>query len=220
MSATKETNHDIDATVEDTFYDNRRSTSASATDEELGAAATRGSSSQYPSSNNKIGWFIAATVSFLLIIGLSVGMSTRSNGNGSSEVLDATVAEASVADDAPSVPDIVSEAAAADSGNNNGMPDLFDPEPEVDVGDSALLAWPAEETGSPSTLSPITAAPSKSPVTAAPSASPTTSSPTVSPSKSPSDKPTLAPSTSPTDKVSFLLQFILIHCMIDGACRM
>mmetsp|Transcript_29848 Transcript_29848/g.48979 ORF Transcript_29848/g.48979 Transcript_29848/m.48979 type:complete len:280 (-) Transcript_29848:1130-1969(-) len=193
----------------DTFRENL------AIDEETGAAAnhTSASNNTNPSSNppqvkSRIGWIVAGTAIFVLIIGLGVGLS---NDYGSDEAIVAAAASdnTAISNNGPAKETVLFT--SDDTASDNGAMDTHLFALEESVGDSALLNWPEVITASSPTLPPIpvpSTSPTISPTNApsnsfeptnSPSASPSMI-PSSSPSASPSNQPTLEPSNSPTNE--------------------
>jgi len=235
-------------TVVDTFGE-----SFSRDDEESGltpniANASTASLANAPKGKSRTGWIIAGAI-IVFILGLSIGLATRNNGEESTAATAAAVPE-------PSAPiDDTTVTTAADLGPSETRPDVFldvdeavvgaepdsisvssdnvdsdttisfEPELEVNVGDSSLLnthlpdliASPTPPPSSSPTSDPVlsesinnaipnstmnppspSATPSKKP-TRDPSAAPS-KKPTSDPTKSPSDKPTSEPTKSPTPR--------------------
>lgn len=204
-------------TVTDTFRE-----TFSYDDEEGGYGPSRSSSDvsttqaankSSQESKKRAGWIIAGAI-LIFILGLSIGLATRSNGEGSTAatptaaipkpsvpVEDGTAAEVAAVPkpDKPNVPTVVLDinedvSISSDDVDVDSDEPIF--EPAEPVGDSALLNPSLLEPVETSTLSTSSSSANK-PVLSEPIIN-VIASPTMSPSPVPSKEPTSEPSAEPT----------------------
>lgn len=187
-------------------------------DEEYGLdPAIANAAKKVPQNKKRTGWIIAGAI-MIFILGLSIGLATRSNGKKTTAASTSAVPEPSTPIEEttlievaavpkpsePSVPaiylDVNGEAISLSSDDISDDHPIF--EPVQPIGNSALLNQHSSELITSST-SPPSSSSTNTPVLSEP-ANNVIESPTMnlstSPSASPSTKPTPEPTESPTDK--------------------